>query len=53
VQLDAVHTRLRRRCQVRWLWVVIDPVTKIVPALHLGPRRQESAHAVVHARRRG
>jgi IS1 family transposase len=51
VQLDEIRTRLRQRCQVLWLWLVIDPVTKIVPVLHLGPRTQESAHAVVHGRR--
>jgi hypothetical protein len=36
---------------VLWLWLVIDPVTKIVPMLHLGPRTQDAAHAVVHGLR--
>jgi IS1 family transposase len=51
VQLDEIRTRLRQRCAVLWLWLVIDPVTKIVPVLHLGPRTQESAHSVVHTLR--
>jgi hypothetical protein len=33
---------------VLWLWLAIDPLTKIVPVLHLGPRTQAAAHAVVH-----
>ena len=28
----------------------LDPLTKLVPVAHLGPRTQASAHAVVHAR---
>jgi IS1 family transposase/transposase-like protein len=49
VQLDEIRTRLRRRTGVLWLWLVVDPCTKIIPVLHLGPRTQHSAHAVVHA----
>jgi len=49
IQLDELRTQLRRRTDVLWLWLAIDPVTKIVPVLHLGPRTQQSAHAVVHA----
>ena len=26
----------------------IDPLTKIIPVLHLGTRTQDTAHAVVH-----
>jgi IS1 family transposase len=49
VQLDEIRTRLRARAQVIWLWVAIDPLTKLIPAWHLGPRTQDSAHQVVHA----
>jgi IS1 family transposase len=49
VQLDEIRTRLRARERVLWLWVALDPLTKLVPAVHLGPRTQESAHRVVHA----
>jgi IS1 family transposase len=31
-----------------WLWLAIDPVTKIVPVLHLGARTQAAAHAIFH-----
>jgi transposase-like protein/IS1 family transposase len=51
VQLDEIRTRLRSRRRVLWLWLALDPLTKIVPALHLGPRTQASAHTVVHALR--
>ncbi|HSH79766.1 MAG TPA: hypothetical protein VLA19_14675 [Herpetosiphonaceae bacterium] len=48
LQLDELRTRLRQRARVLWLWVVIDPLTKLVPVLHLGTRTQIAAHAVIH-----
>jgi transposase-like protein len=52
VQLDEVRTRLRCRERVVWLWLALDPVTKLIPVLHLGPRTQEAAHALIHELRR-
>jgi hypothetical protein len=48
VQLDEIRTRLRLRERVLWLWLALDPQTKLVPALALGPRTQQSAHTLVH-----
>jgi IS1 family transposase len=48
LQLDELRTRLRSRVHVLWLWVVVDPLTKIIPVLHLGARTQDAAHALVH-----
>jgi IS1 family transposase/transposase-like protein len=48
VQLDEIRTRLRARRAILWLWVALDPVTKLVPTVHLGPRTQASAHALIH-----
>lgn len=48
VQLDELRTRLRSRAHTLWLWVAVDPLTKIIPVLHLGPRTQAAAHAVIH-----
>jgi IS1 family transposase len=48
VQLDELRTRLRSRAHTLWLWVAIDPLTKIIPVVHLGPRIQVAAHAVIH-----
>jgi len=48
VQLDELRTRLRSRAHVLWLWVAVDPLSKIIPALHLGTRTQDAAHAVIH-----
>ena len=48
LQLDELRTRLRSRVHALWLWVVIDPLTKVIPVLHLGARTQDAAHAVVH-----
>jgi IS1 family transposase/transposase-like protein len=49
LQLDELRTRLRSHRQVQWLWLVIDPRTKILPVLELGPRTQNMAHAVIHS----
>jgi IS1 family transposase len=52
LQLDELRTRLRSCRQVLWLWLAIDPCTKILPVLHLGPRTQNAAHRVIHSLRR-
>jgi IS1 family transposase len=50
-QVAEIRTRLRVRPQVLWLWLACDPLTKLVPVLHLGPRTQQSAHPVIPALR--
>src|SRR6266699_3294952 len=52
LQLDELRTRLRSHTHVLWLWLAIDPRTKILPVLHLGPRTQNMAHTVIHSLRR-
>jgi hypothetical protein len=52
LQLDELRTRLRNAKQVLWLWLAIDPRTKILPVLQLGPRTQHMAHRVIHSLRR-
>jgi transposase-like protein len=51
LQLDELRTRLRNAKQVLWLWLAIDPCTKLVPVLHLGPRTQHAAHLFIHSLR--
>ena len=51
LQLDELRTRLRSAKQVLWLWLAIDPLTKIIPVLQLGPRTQIAAHMVIHSLR--
>jgi len=51
IQLDELRTRLRSTTQVLWLWLAIDPLTKILPALQLGPRTQNMAHSLIHSLR--
>jgi IS1 family transposase len=48
LQLDELRTRLRNRAHVLWLWVVVDPLTKIMGVLHVGARTQDAAHMVIH-----
>ena len=51
LQLDEIRTRLRSSTQVLWLWLAIDPLTKILPVLSLGPRTQHAAHLLIHSLR--
>jgi hypothetical protein len=51
IQLDELCTRLRCARQVLWLWLAIDPLTKILPVLQLGPRTQHMAHLLIHTLR--
>jgi len=46
-----LRTRLRCATQVLWLWLAIDPCTKILPVLHLGPHTQNAAHTDNHSLR--
>ncbi len=49
LQLDELRTRLRSNTHVLWLWLAIDPCTKLLPVLQLGPRAQHMAHLVIHS----
>jgi hypothetical protein len=51
LQLDELRTRLRSSQQVQWLWLDIDPLTKMIPVLQLGPRTQNMAHRLIHTLR--
>jgi IS1 family transposase/transposase-like protein len=51
LQLDELRTRLRSSTQVLWLWLAIDPCTKLLPVLELGPRTQHMAHLLIHSLR--
>jgi len=51
LQLDELRTRLRCASQVLWLWLAIDPLTKLLPVLELGPRTQSMAHLLIHSLR--
>ena len=51
LQLDELRTRLCSTKQVLWLWLAIDPLTKIIPVLQLGPRTQIAAQMVIHSLR--
>ncbi|MCB9135847.1 MAG: hypothetical protein H6636_10510 [Anaerolineales bacterium] len=45
--MDELHARVRRE-GVQWVWVALDPVTKVIPTLSLGPRTTEAAMQFVH-----
>jgi transposase-like protein len=51
LQLDELRTQLRCAKQVLWLWLAIDPCTKLLPVLQLGPRTQIAAHRLIHSLR--
>jgi hypothetical protein len=41
VQMDELYARVRSEERSRWLWVVIDPISKALPTIHLGGRKNE------------
>jgi hypothetical protein len=49
LKLDELRTRLRSIKQILWLWLAIDPLTKLLPVLELGLRTQTMAHQLIHA----
>jgi IS1 family transposase len=49
LQFDELYTTLRDKAHDLWVWVAFDPQTKLIPALQLGSRTQDLAHALVHA----
>jgi IS1 family transposase len=51
LQLDEIRARLRPRDCVTWLWLALDPASKLIPAVALGPRTQQTAHTLVHTLR--
>src|SRR5262245_11233597 len=50
VQLDELRTRLRSRAHTLWLWVALDPLSKIVAVLH-HPEGTRGAQPGCRARR--
>jgi IS1 family transposase len=51
LQLDELRTKLRSSQHVLWLWLAIDPCTKLLPVLKLGPRTQNVAQLCIHSLR--
>ena len=51
LQLDELRTRLRCAREVLWIPLPIDPRTKVLPVLQMGPRTQHMAHLLIHSLR--
>jgi len=49
LQLDELYTRVRGIASARWLWLAIDPVSKVIPSLHIGGRTKHDALARIEA----
>jgi hypothetical protein len=47
LQLDEVRTAIRQGSQIVWVWIAMDARSKLVAAMHIGPRTQDMAHALV------
>jgi len=48
LQVDELHAPVAGNKRKSWLWVAIEPVTKIIPAVHLGGRTDADAYHFVH-----
>lgn len=47
-QMDELYARVRSSEHSRWLWLIIDPISKALPTIHLGGRKNEDGYATVH-----
>ena len=48
IQMDELYAKVRGIKEARWLWLAIDPVSKVIPSLHLGGRKSGDAYALLH-----
>lgn len=48
VQMDELYARVKGVEGGRWLWLALDPISKALPALHLGTRKAADGYALVH-----
>jgi transposase-like protein len=48
LQLDELFAPVAGNKRKSWLWVAIEPVTKIIPSIHLGGRTNDDAYHFVH-----
>ena len=48
LQVDELHAPVAGNRKKSWLWLAIEPVSKIIPALHLGGRTKEDAYRFIH-----
>jgi IS1 family transposase/transposase-like protein len=48
IQVDEMTAPIAGNKRTNWLWLGIDPLTKIIPALHIGSRKTEDAMQFVH-----
>jgi IS1 family transposase/transposase-like protein len=48
LQLDELYAPVAGNKRRSWLWVAIDPVSKLIPAVYLGARKAEDGYRFVH-----
>ncbi len=48
LQVDKLRAPVAGNRRHSWLWMAIEPVSKIIPTIHLGTRRTEDAYRFVH-----
>ncbi len=48
LQIDELFAPVAGNKRKSWLWVAIEPVTKIIPGIHLGGRTNDDAYHFIH-----
>jgi transposase-like protein len=48
LQLDELHAPVAGNRRRSWLWLAFEPVSKLIPALHLGARSKADAYYFLH-----
>ena len=48
IQMDELYAKVRNTQKSAWVWLAIDPISKALPALHVGSRKTRDAYALLH-----
>jgi IS1 family transposase len=48
LQIDELFAPVAGNKRKSWLWVAIEPVTRIIPSIHLGGRTNDDAYHFIH-----
>jgi IS1 family transposase len=48
LQVDELYAPVAGNRKKSWLWLAVDPVSKLIPSVHLGGRTKEAAYHFIH-----
>jgi IS1 family transposase/transposase-like protein len=48
IQMDELYAKVRNAQKKAWVWLAIDPISKALPAMHVGGRKTTDAYTLLH-----